>query len=467
MEPKGHQRGELATGTSIGEYEVEFVLGRGAFGTVYAAHQPVIGKRVAIKVLNAELCHDDPAQARFVAEARAVNRIEHPNIVDVFSFGELPDGRSYCVMEYVPGSTLRELLDRHGPLSLADAIEILAPVAEALDAAAEAGVAHRDLKPANVMVSDRDTRGQLTVKLLDFGVAKLVDGPSDLLRTETGAVVGTPSYMSPEQCRGREVDHRSDIYGFGVLLFEMLTGRLPFSGASAFDVMTHHVYSSPPRLNEISDQLPESLAGLTNQLMAKQPEHRPTSLVEVIDMLCRIDQGESFFFPGTESTVDERPPVIAPPATPPKRSTRTPLTLATGLIVGVGLGAIILSGGGRLEAEPMPREAPTPRVPPAEAAPSPGPVTIELNGLPKGALVRTTDGRSLRRGPGEIRLQRSSEPLALVVEAKDHEPRQLSVTPNRDQTLFLELEARASEPAPRHPPPSPAKPRPDDIEPWE
>ena len=199
------------------------LLGEGGMGAVYSATHPVIGKQAAIKVLSRSLCAEPAAVERFQLEARAVNQIRHPNIVDVFSIGKLHDGRSYFVMEWLQGCTLEARI-HSGRMMLGEAAAILEQVCDALEAAHEKQIVHRDLKPENVfLVAVRGNR-QL-VKLLDFGIAKLA--PGDMLRStkpRTGVVMGTPAYMSPEQARGKSVDHRTDIYALGGMAYHMVLG---------------------------------------------------------------------------------------------------------------------------------------------------------------------------------------------------------------------------------------------------
>src|SRR5687768_3541605 len=191
---------DLPVGSLAGEYRIEKKIGEGGMGSVYGARHPLIGKRAAIKVIRRELSSSREAVDRFVLEAQSVNQIGHPNIVDVFGFGQLPDGRSFFVMEWLQGESLRERLQR--PLPFPDAIEILENIAKALQAAHDAGVVHRDLKPDNVFLSSM--RGEKPiVKLLDFGLAKLTGSDSQRSdRTRTGVVMGTPLYLSPEQAKG-------------------------------------------------------------------------------------------------------------------------------------------------------------------------------------------------------------------------------------------------------------------------
>ncbi len=226
----------LQEGSPVGEYEIQAQIGEGAMGTVYSAIHPVIGKRVAIKVLKPELCASPSQIGRFIAEAKAVNKIGHPNIVDVFSLGELPDGRAYFVMEWLRGEDLKVRLAR-GPIPVPEACDVLDGIARALDAAHVKDIVHRDLKPDNVFLH-QVVNGPIMVKLLDFGIAKLVkQGGKGLDKTNTGDMLGTPRYISPEQARGINVDHRADIYSLGVMAYEMLAARPPFHGESAMDLV--------------------------------------------------------------------------------------------------------------------------------------------------------------------------------------------------------------------------------------
>src|SRR5262245_43041303 len=213
----------MVPGMLVGEYEIESVLGEGGMGTVFAATHPVIGKRVAIKVLRREMCANPESVSRFVQEAKAVNRIGHPNIVDIFSLGELDDGRSYFVMEMLRGEDLATRI-RRAPLSLDETCRVLDGLACALYAAHSKGITHRDLKPENVFL--HHDAGVETIKLLDFGIAKLVgDATPRLERTRTGSMMGTPRYISPEQARGVSVEGTTDVYSLGALAYELVVGR--------------------------------------------------------------------------------------------------------------------------------------------------------------------------------------------------------------------------------------------------
>ena len=280
--PKDMERRDqaLAQGIDVGGYLIDGELGRGGMGIVYAATHPVIGKRVAIKVLKQSLSNNPASVERFKQEARAVNQIGHPNIVDVFAFGELPDGRSYLVMDLLEGESLRKRL-RRGPLPVRDALALIDEIAAALAAAHDKGIVHRDLKPDNVFLVAHP--GRFDVRLLDFGLAKLL--PTSALsarafRTATGTQLGTPDYMSPEQQRG-EVDHRTDIYSLGVMAFEVLAGtRLRRFADGTFDLE-----GTPAQV--LGRIVPGEVAELIQTLLAFRPDDRP-SLAAVQAVVRRV-----------------------------------------------------------------------------------------------------------------------------------------------------------------------------------
>ena len=295
-------------GTTIGSYTLGKILGRGGMGTVYAGEHVYIGKQVAVKVLHQRFARYEDAVKRFLREARAASAINHPNIVDVTDFGPLPDGGVYFVMEYLQGASLEDLIEKHGSLPLHRALNVANQLALALAAAHKTGVVHRDLKPDNIMLirmpGRRDLVKSLTgdfssadpsdyvveredeydfVKIFDFGIAKVLTpdtmGPK---KTATGAVFGTPEYMSPEAARGEEVDHRSDIYSLGVILFDMVTGRPPFEAEAASDVLSMHINDLPPLASEVAPdrEITEQTDNLIRRSMAKKPEDRYQNLHE-------------------------------------------------------------------------------------------------------------------------------------------------------------------------------------------
>jgi serine/threonine protein kinase len=268
----------LQPGTKIGEYQIERELGRGGMGAVYAARHPIIGKRVAIKVLDASFSRDGALVQRFLDEARAVNKIGHPNIIDVFSFGQLPDGRQYFVMEFLEGETMAAWLGRGRP-DIAEARRLLLQVCEALEAAHREGIIHRDLKPENLWIA-RPKHGEPFMKVLDFGIAKLVEPEAATNITKTGTIMGTPQYMSPEQCTGRGVDHRTDVYSLGVIMFQIFCGRLPFDDGSVAEIMSAHLTKAPPRPGEFAAISP-GMESLLLSCLDKNPANRPASAAEL------------------------------------------------------------------------------------------------------------------------------------------------------------------------------------------
>jgi serine/threonine-protein kinase len=273
----------LGPGAMVGEYRIEGKLGEGGFGVVYRAVHPLIGKAAAIKILNREFSSNAQMVSRFIAEARAVNQIRHRNIIDVFAFGTLPDGRQYYVMELLDGAGFDALIKQRGKLSPAEAIPILRGIARALDAAHKSGIVHRDLKPENVyLVADED--GHVTPKLLDFGIAKLAVDGGQTHKTKTGTAMGTPYYMSPEQARGVSVDHRTDVYSFGCMAFEALTGEVPFRGESAMDILVKHLNSPAPLLSDHDPSLRPGDVPIL-KMMAKERDQRYGTTGEAINGL--------------------------------------------------------------------------------------------------------------------------------------------------------------------------------------
>jgi tRNA A-37 threonylcarbamoyl transferase component Bud32 len=264
------RRNETMIGREIiGQYVIREKLGEGGMGEVYLADQPAIGRQVAIKVVHAQLRereHDEHVE-RFRNEAKAAASLESPHIVQIFNWGEIEDGTLFMAMEYLSGRTLADVLHEQGPLEPELTVSIATQICTALSEAHAAGIVHRDLKPSNIMLIERGAEKNFT-KVLDFGVAKL-EG-SDI--TRSGAMFGTPQYMSPEQLRAESIDGRSDLYSLGVMLFEMLAGELPFSSPTAVGFITAHLHQAPPPLPR---SVPSALAEVIALLLAKEPNERP------------------------------------------------------------------------------------------------------------------------------------------------------------------------------------------------
>ncbi|MEO8699062.1 MAG: serine/threonine-protein kinase [Kofleriaceae bacterium] len=274
----------LGPGTTLGEYRIEKRIGQGGMGEVFSAVHPMIGKRAAIKILKQELCADPFNVERFVDEARIVNQIGHPNIVDVFAFGEMPDGRSYFVMEWLKGESLRSRMAR-APITLDELCVIVRQLARALEAAHAQGVIHRDLKPDNIYLVESEDHP--TVKLLDFGIAKLARNDHRIERTATGAMVGTPQYIAPEQAKGYAIDHRADIYALGGILFEILAGEPPFVADNAMEIVAKHLMEPPRRASSVKPDIPEELDDVVLAMLAKDPPARPP-LAELVRVIERV-----------------------------------------------------------------------------------------------------------------------------------------------------------------------------------
>jgi serine/threonine protein kinase len=253
-------------GQKLQEYVIEGRLGVGGMGVVYRAVHPLIGKRVAIKVLRPDVAPDPRDIDRLLEEARVVSAIHHRGIINIFGAGTLEDGRHYLIMDLLEGESLEQLMSREGQLPPGDAVLILEQTLSALAAAHEAGVVHRDLKPANVFLVKEGA--ETYVKLLDFGLARRTS-------QHVTRIAGTPDYISPEHARGRPAGPPADLYGFGVLCFHVLTGQLPFIGTTPMEVMEQHVHRAPPVPHEVNPAIPRALSQLILALLAKEPGDRP------------------------------------------------------------------------------------------------------------------------------------------------------------------------------------------------
>src|SRR5205823_6272011 len=248
-----------------GRYEVEELVGHGGMSSVYRAHDSLLERYVALKVLHEQYNEDDDFVERFKREARSVAQLQHPNIVTVIDRGE-EDGRQYIVFEYIDGENLKELVIRKGRLELREALEIAREVARGLAFAHQNGLVHRDVKPQNVLLN-----GDGRAKVTDFGIARTVDVDG---MTQTGTVLGTSNYIAPEQATGKRVDAHSDVYALGAVLYELLAGDVPFPGDSFVAVAMKHVHEPPPDLLDVRRDVPPRVAAAVDRALAKDPEER-------------------------------------------------------------------------------------------------------------------------------------------------------------------------------------------------
>jgi serine/threonine protein kinase len=284
------------------QYEIRGLVGRGAMGAVYRAHQVTLDRDVAIKLLPMEVSVDRAFADRFVREARAMAKLSHPNIISVYHFGTTPEGHLFFVMEFIEGSDLSQIIRSDG-FTPDRALAIVAQVCMALAYAHGKGVIHRDIKPANVMV---DKKGH--AKLTDFGVARIEDPDGGAEATRAGAVIGTPSYMSPEQIQGQPIDRRTDIFSAGVLFYQLLTGQKPFEGTQW--ALAKKIIQDDPVWPSHVVQIPETIDRVVARALAKAPEHRYQKASEFAADLKRIMQGQ-------EPQATMPPPASRPAAAAP------------------------------------------------------------------------------------------------------------------------------------------------------
>jgi serine/threonine protein kinase len=317
-------------GRSIaGKFAVESIIGRGAMGAVYKARQIALDKYVAIKVMRDDAAKDLAYAARFRREARAASRLDHPNSIQVIDYGEEPDGLLYIAMEYLDGVDLFRTISEDWPLPDARIVDILSQVLAALAVAHDMGVVHRDLKPENIMMLTRvddEGRARDLVKVCDFGIAKITDAlpqradgdrrdaEKGRALTTTGLLVGTPEYMSPEQCRGEALDARADLYSVGVILYQLLTGRVPFDAATPIDVVVKHIAEEPTPPSRIDARVSAKLEAVCLRAMRKKRDERHASAREMrVELRAALD--------GVPAAQESRP--RAPPSRPGPSSAET------------------------------------------------------------------------------------------------------------------------------------------------
>src|SRR5918994_1998183 len=271
-----------------GRYQVLSKLGEGGMGTVYLAEQVSVGRKVAIKFLLGNYATDDAFISRFRREARLAASLNHRNIVILYDFDQANDGTLFIVMEYLSGQKLSDVIRRDGPLETSRATRLGLQIADGLDAAHRAGVIHRDIKPDNIMVDGSNASEE--IKLMDFGIARLRDPGNASQITRAGLIVGTPAYMAPEQVDGGEVSDKTDTYALGVVLYEMLSGSVPFTAATPGAVLIKQMQEIPVPLRKLRRELPAAVERAVMQALEKEPQKRQTNMAEVVQQLRKAEE---------------------------------------------------------------------------------------------------------------------------------------------------------------------------------
>ena len=330
----------LQPGQMLGNYRIINQVGQGGMATVYKAYQPSMDRHVAVKVLPSQLAESKEFVARFQQEARTIARLEHPHILPVFDYGE-SDGTAYFVMRYLEAGTLKERMVAGRPLPLDEIDRLFTQLTDALSYAHSHGVIHRDLKPANALV---DSNGNLF--LTDFGIAKLLESASPRL-TQTDAIMGTPAYISPEQAQAQTVDQRSDIYSLGIILYEMVTGRVPFTADTPLAIILKHISDPMPLPSLLKPDIPAAIERVILKALAKEPEDRFATAAEFLSAWKRA-LNEKDSAPRAVKTISV--PVSSPPRLPPVSQAAPKSGRSAGWVAGclVGLCLLVAVGGGAI-----------------------------------------------------------------------------------------------------------------------
>ncbi len=354
----------------IGHYRIVAELGRGGMGVVYKAHEESLNRFVAIKVLGEHLSQDPDYVTRFVREAQSAAKLSHPNIVQIYFIGE-DAGKQYFVMEYVSGRSLQQLLRSDGRMVPPRATRLILQAASGLAAAHDQGVIHRDIKPANLILSD----GNL-LKIADFGLALMPDAASRL--TMSGMFMGTPGYLSPEQCLDSDLDCRTDIYSLGVTYFEMLTGTAPFRADSPLALIRKIAEEEPPPVSELNPDVDERVRAILARMMAKDREQRYPDAHELVDAVeDYLDSTGGRREPATGGAVVMAPPAPPPPADAQALNTSPTMAVESGVGSSPGSTAPVGAAGGTTAVPPPPPLPPSPDSPEAGGAPWPDEAPIE------------------------------------------------------------------------------------------
>jgi len=445
---------DLTGSVLLGRYQILRPLGVGGMGTVYLCEHTTILKKFAVKVLSNELSQRPDHVDRFLREARASSMISHPNVVEITDFGQTPGGAPFFVMEFLDGEDLSDTLARDGKLPWRQTKQMMLQICGALQAAHDQGIVHRDMKPGNVLRLDGDRD---FVKVLDFGIAKVTSNEvKDRTLTQSGTVIGTPEYMSPEQGWGKPVDHRGDIYAVGVILFELLAGKVPFSGNSLMEILNRHMYEVP---DVDGAGIPEDVGRIILKAMQKDRELRFQSMDEFSQALEAIGTGAA-----TVQVVDEEiqtpwgQQVTARYSTVKDTDSEKPKKSMTAVFVGLGSlavgAAVAFVMMNSAETPPEPEPTPAPVVAPVKAdtpkpetKPKAQPVLKQL--APDSEKVRfriTTPGidaqildardegqYGVTNDPKGVEVEKSNVALKLILRAEGYDDLEFEIVPNSDK----------------------------------
>jgi eukaryotic-like serine/threonine-protein kinase len=480
-----------------GRYRIESVIGEGGMGLVYKAVHAALRKPLAIKVLRPEVSKNEQIVARFKQEAQSASQIGNQHIIDISDFGELPDGSTYFVMEFLGGRSLTLAMEQER-LSTERTIHIAKQLCKALGAAHENGIVHRDMKPDNVQLIERGDDKDF-VKVLDFGIAKVGGGTSKL--TQAGQVFGTPHYMSPEQCAGTGVDHRTDLYAVGVMLYEMATGAVPFDADNLMGILTKHLYENPIPPHELPPpvNVPPALEAVILKCLTKKAEQRYQTMAELLDDLeavevgltpkAVVDQVERNTHAGQSTTGPDltasgRVTVgLGQPGAIPGRRSVVPMLIGGVLLLAIGGGAAAFLGGRSQETQdqhvvkPATETPAKPEPPPQPAAPEPPPppakeaaaAEVTIRSEPIGAEVYR-DNALLGNTPYALQKPKDGERVELELRLGGYVKRTFSISSATRAELNLALTpdkqpsrrpSAARRPEPQAEVEKPARPKPD------
>ncbi len=421
--------------TLEGRYTILARLGAGSMGTVYRAKQHAMGREVAIKILRGDRAVDDSAKARFMREARANSLLASPNTVTVFDFGQSESGEFYLAMELLEGESLGQRLTRVGRLTAAVAVDAARQALRSLGEAHAKGIIHRDLKPDNLFFARVLTSGSTPddsqahdeiVKVLDFGIAKMLDAddpnPMNVVETQAGTVFGTPRYMSPEQAQGKPLDARSDLYSLGVIVYQMLTGRPPFTDNDAVVVMARHIKSTPKRPNEAAPEamIPKELEDVVMRTLAKDPSERPASAEILAGELLTALEAQGAQTSGVRASITNAagirvPESMRPASVPlPKPKRKIPLVAILAPLAVLAAGSGVYVGLSRrtppvtpvptatVSAEPVATNTTPPgMVSTTGLVPTVDPPTVTPDSLPKAPPSASASGKHPKTPPGK------------------------------------------------------------------